>query len=569
MHFPTALRDLSSKLKTRVTLWGSLRARLLFTLAGALTPILLFASLQAYFAAEQSRADRRTDLLRISDGTVDDVEQSLQKAETVATLFKSELAAGRCTDIYDRAKTVLPALANVAQSDASGAVICEVVGDTSPALTRDFKLMVEKNDQDIVRSVAHQLQATGAWVTAIAHRLEDSEGGFNGFAIFTVGIDALSSIADPGSANQDIEVAIADETGRIFNSERFSQINPDWLRRADLAGRGELISHQTVASERIDVVIRPLGETRVYAVISRSAPGIFNRLSAAPLRSLALPLLAFTIALLATWLALDYLVLKWLRRLHRLAARYGRGEFAAQDTKAFAGAPAEFADFARTMDRMSNDMGERDASLRAAIEKRDDAVREIHHRVKNNLQIVTSYLNLQSRQTEDEQAIAVLSAARHRIDALSIVHQTLYQHERLDSVQVKPFLESLLAHLNVALGMEDMNISIEQDICSVLRASDDAIPLALFTVEAVTNAVKYAFSSAGGKIFVTLRRGDDALILTIEDNGCGLEDSLGGAVSGTGVGGRLMTAFAKQLKGTLKRGPTEKGGYLVVLQIPH
>ncbi len=161
----------------------------------------------------------------------------------------------------------------------------------------------------------------------------------------------------------------------------------------------------------------------------------------------------------------------------------------------------------------------------------------------------------------------MLAAARHRIDALSIVHQTLYQHERLDTVHLKPFLEGLLQHLSEALGMPESGIRFEWRIEDVERGSDDAIPMALFVLEAVTNAVKYAFEQKGGRIHVSLESHEDNIELIVRDDGVGLTSEQA-AKPQSGLGSRLMTAFAKQLRGELFVDSDTGSGVAVRLVIP-
>ena len=217
---------------------------------------------------------------------------------------------------------------------------------------------------------------------------------------------------------------------------------------------------------------------------------------------------------------------------------------------------------------MANRISERDASLRAAITTRDAAVKEIHHRVKNNLQIVASFLNLQRRQVKDSAAREVISAARHRIDALSIVHQTLYQHERLETVHMQPFLEALLSHLAGALGMDETGVRIDSEIAEIDRPADDAIPIALFILEAVTNATKYAFSGHGGVITIRLYEDADEIVLDVIDDGDGVDLDASADNGSTGLGSRLMTAFAKQLRGSIKTSSKPGEGFRVELRMP-
>ena len=187
--------------------------------------------------------------------------------------------------------------------------------------------------------------------------------------------------------------------------------------------------------------------------------------------------------------------------------------------------------------------------------------------MKNNLQIVTSFLNLQGRQLQDPEARQAIAAARHRIDALAIVHQTLYQHERLELVSMQPFLKGLIDHLAEALGTETLNIRISQSYDNIERPADDAIPVALFLVEAVTNATKYAFGDEhGGNISIDLKK--DAygnVTLEVIDDGVGC-----GSIGATrkGLGSKLMSAFSRQLGAELTIDSAPGQGTTIRLYMP-
>ena len=231
-------------------------------------------------------------------------------------------------------------------------------------------------------------------------------------------------------------------------------------------------------------------------------------------------------------------------------------------------APEEISSLALAMDRMSERIGKRDHDLKAAVSERDAALKEIHHRVKNNLQIVTSFLNLQSRRVTDPESRAAINSTRLRIDALSVVHQTLYQHDDLDIVHLGTFFEHLLGHLSNALGLDELDVDLTYDIEDLPLRADDAIPLALFVLEAITNSTKYAFVEDGGEIHVLLKEQDQGLLLAIRDNGSGAESDTA-KVSGTGLGSKLMSAFERQLNGKMEVSTAPGEGYEVRLFVPH
>ena len=557
----------------------TLRQRLILTLAAALTPILLIGAFESYVNARQAVEGRRLELISLGDDAVDDLEQALITAESFLNVFAPVIAQSRCQDIRDDVSEVLPVLANVSHFNARGISECTTASENPVQISNLDWLDELRGGKDMIRTDAFYGAVSETYLFAILKRLNTEDGEFNGLASFSMRADSLATLLNVNQVDPNLDIAISDGDGRVFGSSEFGNIPAEWFDQINNGSSTQLFTHQGQDGKERDVVLTKVATDGVYVVVSRPSPGLQSQFTLSPISGLGLPLLAFSIALVAVWFSVDRLVLKWLTRLKRIAKIYGAGKYNLRTAHHFAPAPEEFAEFAETMDDMAQKVDQRDASLRDAITKRDQAVKEIHHRVKNNLQIVTSFLSLQSRAMKDEGAKAALASAQHRIDALSIVHQTLYQHERLDSVELKPFLEGLLRHLSLALGMEDSDVDISWDLESIIRRSDDAIPIALFIVEAVTNSMKYAFDLDGGKITITLKRGDGEIILHICDDGLGPSESSQGTgaetrveiqkKNGGGLGSKLMTAFARQLKAEYSARRVEGVGYCIDMHIPH
>jgi len=547
---------------------GSLRLRLLFTIAAALTPILLFAGFRSYLNAQDSRAERRNGLIEIADRAIDEIEQVLSTVDTLQQIYIPDLSNGECEAVFKTLSPRIPQLSNIAYFNAEGVSKCSAIGEAGVPVAQPDAYERLKAGQTTVRTDAFFGPQSQAWLFSVMRRVEDESGNFKGVIAFPLRTEELVRTVRLTNLPEDVELALSDGDGQVFGSARIVGINGDWIRQATGDEDGVLFVTQTERFGSIDIVVRTIVEGRMYAVISRPSPGLFSEFTLEPIESVGIPLLSFTLALIAAWLAVDGLVLKWLARLRRLALIYGEGHYNFRIGEEFDNAPDEISSFAHTFDRMANRIAERDGILRSALATRDAAVKEIHHRVKNNLQIVASFLNLQRRQVRDPAAREVISAARHRIDALSIVHQTLYQHERLETVHMRPFLDALLSHLAGALGMDEIHVDIKSDIVEIDRPADDAIPIALFILEAVTNAMKYAFNEGGGTITVLLYEEGEEIVLEINDDGAGSEADAEASSTSTGLGSRLMSAFAKQLRGKVQVKSTPGTGYHVELRMP-
>ena len=548
---------------------GSLRKRLVMTLVVALTPILVLAAISAYLDASKGLDSRRANLLLVADASLDGIERSLDQATLLLTLHRDDLVRRRCKGVYNKLSDIVEPLSNVVRFDKEGVAICSATSETGWTLPDPSNNERLKRGEQLIRTDTYFSERTHEWLFAILLRLNDSEEEFAGSAGLELRADQLALLSRGDELPEGVEIALLDDRGEAFGSARFAKVDPDWIKQVEKSQSAELYVMPKKGGPSLDVVIKPVGPGNVYAAISRKSPGFWSDFTLRPISSIGLPLIAFSVALLAVWLAIDSLVLRWLSRLTRTVRVYGAGRYQFKAGDTFDKAPDEIARLARAMDVMAKDIGERDRDLKLAIASRDAAVREIHHRVKNNLQIVTSFLNLQGRQLKDPKAKAAISAARHRIDALAIVHQTLYQNERLEQVQLKPFLTGLVMHLSEALGMDDMGVKVTQSYANVMRPADDAIPMALFVVEAITNAMKYAFDSKGGEIHISLATDENGIMLKISDNGRGYNvAAVSGQTNGSGLGSKLMNAFSRQLSAELTVDTEEGDGCRLTLIIP-
>jgi len=191
---------------------------------------------------------------------------------------------------------------------------------------------------------------------------------------------------------------------------------------------------------------------------------------------------------------------------------------------------------------------EAEDNLRAAIEHQELLTREASHRVKNSLAMVSAMLNLQMREDDDPRVQRMLGDAQARIVAIGQAHDQLWQGERVGVVA----LDRLLCGIVDQLREQAPDHAIECDIAPLVVSGDTAIPLGLLVTELVTNAVKYAYGEGGGSVRIETRCADDALTMTVADQGVGLPAGLDpNAGRQTSLGMRMVTSLTRQLGGTL------------------
>jgi two-component system, sensor histidine kinase PdtaS len=146
-------------------------------------------------------------------------------------------------------------------------------------------------------------------------------------------------------------------------------------------------------------------------------------------------------------------------------------------------------------------------------------LKELNHRVKNNLQMVSSLLNLQSQELSDHPAIEAIRAGRYRVEAMSLIHQKLYQEDHHTQIAMKDYIEELVRNL---IYSYDKEVDLELNVTSLSVDIDYAIPMALIINELVTNALKYAYDDVGHpKLAIHLFEDGSSLHLKVEDNGIG------------------------------------------------
>ncbi|MCG2459276.1 histidine kinase [Flavobacteriaceae bacterium F89] len=189
--------------------------------------------------------------------------------------------------------------------------------------------------------------------------------------------------------------------------------------------------------------------------------------------------------------------------------------------------------------------------LQKQNEEKEFLLKEIHHRVKNNLEIVSSLLALQSAQIKNSDLVGAMKESQHRVYSMSMIHQRLYQRKNLSSVEMKEYFEDLGQHILESFGMED-RITLCFDMKPIEVDVDTAIPLGLIVNELLTNSLKYAFpNQRTGKISIILRKSNSrTLYLEVADDGIGQPTPFKSAKTGFGL--QLVDLLMQQLSGKMK-----------------
>lgn len=209
------------------------------------------------------------------------------------------------------------------------------------------------------------------------------------------------------------------------------------------------------------------------------------------------------------------------------------------------------------------------ARIESALRERTVLLQEIHHRVKNNLQIIASLLRLQGRAATPDVALA-LQDSENRVMAMALTHQLLYERTDFSSLELGAYLKRLVASLRDAHGalLQGIHLVVDAPDSGLQIELTQAVPVALIVNELITNALKHAFiPSSPGTVEVVARRKTAAVEVTVRDDGRGLPANSAPSRA-TSLGFSLMTMLTKQLNATMIWPPPDQAGTTFVLTIP-
>ena len=220
----------------------------------------------------------------------------------------------------------------------------------------------------------------------------------------------------------------------------------------------------------------------------------------------------------------------------------------------------------RTKQRSNALLAEKNDIIERSLQEKEVLLREIHHRVKNNLQVISSLLSLQSRRVQDQSVQEAILEGRNRVRSMAMIHQDLYQTENLTTIDVGQYIDKLTRNLFASYNIEPERIEMDTDIEPLQLDVDVLIPLGLILNELITNSLKYAFpQSRPGKIEVSLQKEAGQLKLQVTDNGVGMPEDFD-PMRSTSMGYQLISSFVRKLKGVLELKHRE--GTQVLLSIP-
>ena len=547
--------------------------RLALALALALVPLGFLSAYQVKSLMDEAQARSEAAILGETLLAVNPEAGLIRDGRTAAAAMAVPLAAidldpAVCSELMrnliEQSQTSYSFAAFV---PADGMVVCSSNGGTLD-LSDSPRLAAMRLDPKPDIAVIRNGRASLTSVLAFGHPVFDRVGGFIGYVSLSMPHSILQS-ATPADwvvkqigGTVPVSLITFDQTGVILTSTTGLDAAP-----MDLPADRTLLD--LVQTELATFAAPSMsGERRIYAVVPivegtlftlGSWPATEVRATTALFLSPYLPTtLMWVVTLLVAILAAERLVARHIRVLRRnISAFAGGGR--TYDTVLLTSAAAEIKDLADAFLKMTDTILHDKAELVDMVHQREVLLREVHHRVKNNLQLIASIMNMQMRQARSPETRTLMKSLQDRVMSLATIHRELYQTSGLTDVRADELLAQIVRQiLNMASGPGRL-FDLVTDFDVLHMTPDQAVPLSLLLTEALTNAIKYASLDAGKagprtmpRLNITLKRQDGMRVILSVANSVAAATAPRPAEDGSGLGSQLIAAFAIQLAADIK-----------------
>ncbi|MDO6590340.1 hypothetical protein DS901_11445 [Loktanella sp. D2R18] len=531
--------------------YKSLRAQIAALMTLALLPLGSVAVFQTNQVAEKAREDAELALLALTEHTARTEQLVIERAFGAAQ-FLSAVAPKVLADPETCQETLTPFLARnddfsfVGLLPVSGVITCSTLDralDLSNAPGFDEDMAAQK--RTIIVSSKGPASQESVFVVSEPYYLES---GFAGFVSVSIRHSELRGATDSFEQPGLIELITFNDDGEILTA-----------RTSREGAAMELPKDRALAALRTDSSIgfhapNTNGIDRRYTVVPISGSpatvmaiwaqeGEFEGEAPKFAKPALFPILMWFASMGVALLAMHTLVLRHLKTIRKNMLAFADSRHLGERS-AVANMPTELQAVNENFLRMADTVMHDEALLEDALREKGVLVKEIHHRVKNNLQLISSIMNMQIRAAEHEETKSVIARLQDRVLSLATIHRDLYQSQHAGMVNVGGLITEVVEKTFEMARAEDTKLSLETAIDQVLLYPDQAVPLSLLATEATTNALKYVGANDGSTPWIKVRLTQDGDDCTLT-----LSNSLGDRQTreSTGLGSQLMGAFAIQL----------------------
>jgi two-component sensor histidine kinase len=502
----------------------SLRARLLFLLSFTLLPIAIIALANAYLGYEHYRT-------QLTTGAVAEGEEALRREEAIIGQAQNVLGAiaalppdpamSSCGDGLRRLLAQYSEFTNIAMLAPDGSLRCSAL-EGQGAIAAPAPLWFKDALNGRPFSVSAPRDDGGAAEPSFiaAAPLIENTNHVKTVLTVTIRLSALERVMRDFNLPEGGAMAVLDHSGHPLAQRSNQAPAENWLPPAFLdkgpnaTKSGIFDAYGSDGVERRYVLLPLAGD--LFSVFGMPVASIGDPAYFLLYSNIGSALLMWIAALVTTALAVGYFVTRPLHRIRRGMAAYTAGDSRARiiDTEDL---PGEVRELAATFNDMADTIATRDESLREAVSHQKALTREVHHRVRNNLQIINSLMNLQSWRAETAAEIATFTEVQRRVTALGLVHSAIYQGDDMRSVRLKALLTDLCAATEQAMSDIDPMPFFEADADEMSASADIAVPLAFLITEIIGEAtLRRNGTPVPGHIRIELRKSGSGGILSVQ-----------------------------------------------------
>ena len=563
--------------------WERVNARFALILALALLPLGVIALVQTRNL--QTEAQGRTEeamlgaTLRAATGEIGVIRYA---QGAVAALASAPSVVGNSADCASAMRLTAQQIPNaslVAFVPNNGLMTCSSSGrtyDYSPLL--QYKEIVEARAPLFV--VNRHAPVSGTSILLVTHPVFSDGGGYLGFTTIALphtGLINENNDFDPLSTGLTLPTIFwtFDRNGEVLTASNgmdgVASVLPTRRRLSEVvSSAGMVYNDVTVDGVARTFSVVPIipGELMLMGSWDYDKYAQSQGLSLLPYLP---PVIMWALGMVVAAWAAEWLVSRHVRQLTRAIGQFARGDRSLQVVD-MSEAPAELREAGEAFTTMANGVMHGEARLEDTIHQKEVLLREVHHRVKNNLQLIASIMNLQMRKAVAPESKALLKGLHDRVMGLATIHRGLYQTTGMADVRADELLADIARQVVYVGSVADQRVDLRTELDEVHLIPDQAVPLSLLLTELLTNAIKYSDAGPDETVRITLRlrrMGGRAAVMEVENSlPTTPADPLPEAMNpspGTGLGTQLLRAFTIQLGGTIDVEQTA-GSYLVAVR---
>ena len=549
-----------------------LAVRVLVFLSLALLPIGLIAVVQSRQINEQSQENAKLSLLAVTERISASQERVLQEAfgagEALGAIVKLRRRnAETCSDFLRQYRQAISHYSMVGYVQTDGTMRCSSLGRALD-LSQDT-VISEALSKDSRQALAHVGGENGMGPSIMVTVPVFDGDARDGMMVIAIPYQKLAVAEDTNLPVRPLALITFNTRGDVLTSPAMlrngGQELPADVSLAAFSGKvTSVFRARNEAGERRAYAVLPLVPDAVYALSVWPSDTPILRSDVSTRLSALLPVFMWVASLVVAFWALNRLAITHIRKLVRQMRRFAINRMLPRDTLS-PSVPTELVEMERAFIDMAQSILRDEAAQEDSIREKNILLKEVHHRVKNNLQLISSIMNMQIRQAKGDDAKFVLRRLQERILSLATVHENLYRNDNLVRVDAGNLLHETVNQL-LAVGLAPgSNVQVTQHYEPITLDPDDAAPLTLLASEAVTNALKYISAAPGSKAEMRVELSHDGqgqARLLIENSAVEAPSEVG-----TGLGSKLITAFTRQLNGH-QEALHENGRYRLQITFP-